>query len=518
MSFTIKKIKSCGFTTINNSLIRNTELNYNERVALIVVMSLPETKPNGEPFEYSVKGFASILGVAYLTAQKILVSLDEKGYLHREWDRIGGTFKKMEYIFYEDNRVNPYYCENSMSDPRPVIEEDFTEYPAEQPYMKGYTILDNSTIRNTDLKPVERLVWWGGLSLPKYKNNGERFEINIDSLSKMLSLNHSTVQKSLSVLIQRGYVRRDRYRLENGGNKFLYEFYQCSSDEDAQKNLKPEEEGAQSPEKELSKNDKAVDYITVDYNAKTERQPNDNISKNDKTVDYITVDCITVDCIQKNIIDKENNNKRNNSIKNTEISNKAVLTNIEYREENENSVSISDSDSTALIKTMKSIICKTFNKNEDELNGIELKMIEEWERCGADEEMLELAISDSLYKRNFSVKDIDYRLMSWLKAGAEDVEDCQDMINEAHKKNLEEFKKRNPEGYICIDPGKAEAIREIENGNPHTGLLMLLATNASDYLSLTEVERYIIPYSKTEWEGKWIADKLIQKMESSSPA
>lgn len=483
MSFVIRKVKRCGFTTINNSLIRNTDLDYNERVALIIVMSLPETKPNGEPFEYCVEGFAKIMGVAYSTAQKVLVSLDKKGYLYREWERIAGTYKRMEYVFYEDKRDNPYYATAGSDSDDAWVKEDFTDYPQDKPYMLGYTVFDNKSLRNIDLKPVERLVWWGGLSLPKHKNNGELFEINIDSLSKMLTLNHSTVQKAMSVLIQKGYVERTRYRTPNGGNKFMYEFYQYGSDEEAAENT--------------------GNVPTCDKS---------DISKNDKTVGRITVDCITVEQIQRNRILKENNNKRNN--KENNISNTAVISNLEYREEKKEDSDLS-SDSTALINKMKTIICKTFNKNEDELNGIELRMIEEWERCGANEEMLELAISDSLYKRNFSIKDIDYRLMTWLRAGAEDIDDCQKLIDEAHKKNLEEFKKRNNEGYIRINPGKTEAISEIMTGDPYSGLMMLNSGKTYEYLTPDEIIKYVVPFAVSKWDGTYLAVDILNKLDAS---
>ena len=486
MSFVIRKVKRCGFTTVNNSLIRNTDLDYNERVAIIIVMSLPETKPNGEPFEYCVEGFAKIMGVAYSTAQKVLVSLDKKGYLYREWERIAGTYKRMEYVFYEDKRDNPYYSDAGSDSADAWVKEDFTDYPQDKPYMLGYTVFDNKTLRNIDLKPVERLVWWGGLSLPKHKNNGELFEINIDSLSKMLTLNHSTVQKSLSVLIKKGYVVRTRYRTSNGGNKFIYEFYQYGSDEEAAENLS--------------------------------NQPictNTDISKNDKTVDCITVERITVEQIQKNEICKEINNKRNNIDNN---SNTAVISNLKYREGKEEPsemLSTISNDNAALVEEMKSIICKTFNKSPDELNGIELSMIDEWIRCGADEDILNLAVEDSLFKKNFSVKDIDYRIMTWLRAGAQTAADCQKMIDAAHQRNLEEFKKRNSNTTVTVMPRKNEAIKVIMTGSPYAGLMMLLSGRTYETLNPDEIVKYIVPFYKMEWEGKWIALELLKKLDAT---
>ena len=312
MPFIIRKIKRCGFTTINNSLLRNPELTANERVALILALSLPDTKADGTPFDYSCRGFTKIMGVSFVTVQKTFKSLEEKGYIYRFQEREDGYYNRMVYVFYEDSGDNPYYHKNDVSDTvSSSCDNEYDHSTFDKPYMKGFTNLDNKTVRNTDLTPVQRLIWWQGLSLPQFKNNGDPFEVSIFSLTKALSLTQDTVQRSLCILVEKGYLKREHYINSDNKHKNRYIFIEFP--ELNQEDVKDEECINNPKDEEAQQNQASSPRYRNPNSEENQSSCNEDCYMNPKHEIYTSEKHISDTYITKEIIDKEQIIKEQNN-------------------------------------------------------------------------------------------------------------------------------------------------------------------------------------------------------------
>lgn len=96
-----KEIKS-NFTVIHNAFVRDMNLGINARGILITMLSLPELQSNGEPWNFTIRGLASILPDGKTKVQSALNELEKHGYLLRRQIIENGRFVDTEYIFSDE--------------------------------------------------------------------------------------------------------------------------------------------------------------------------------------------------------------------------------------------------------------------------------------------------------------------------------------------------------------------------------------------------------------------------------
>lgn len=96
-----KEIKK-DFTVVHNAFVRDKNLGINARGILITMLSLPEIGPDGQPWNFSVRGLASILPDGKSKIQTALNELEKCGYLLRRQIIEKGRFVDVEYIFSDE--------------------------------------------------------------------------------------------------------------------------------------------------------------------------------------------------------------------------------------------------------------------------------------------------------------------------------------------------------------------------------------------------------------------------------
>lgn len=91
---TFKKVHKQGFTVIGNDVTMDKSLSLKERGMILTLMSLPDS------WKFSVAGLSEILPEATNTINRILKSLEGKGYLKRELNKAqNGKIIGCNYIF-----------------------------------------------------------------------------------------------------------------------------------------------------------------------------------------------------------------------------------------------------------------------------------------------------------------------------------------------------------------------------------------------------------------------------------
>lgn len=99
----LKKEIHKDFTVVHNAFVRDENLGINARGLLITMLSMPEYVQNGEPWNFSIRGLASILPDGKQKVQTALNELERCGYLlRRQITDSKGRFVDMEYVFSDE--------------------------------------------------------------------------------------------------------------------------------------------------------------------------------------------------------------------------------------------------------------------------------------------------------------------------------------------------------------------------------------------------------------------------------
>lgn len=99
----LKKEIHKDFTVVHNAFVRDENLGINARGLLITMLSMPEYTRNGEPWNFSIRGLASILPDGKQKVQTALNELERCGYLlRRQIIDEKGRFVDLEYVFSDE--------------------------------------------------------------------------------------------------------------------------------------------------------------------------------------------------------------------------------------------------------------------------------------------------------------------------------------------------------------------------------------------------------------------------------
>lgn len=156
-----KEIKS-DFTVIHNGFTRDQSLGINARGILITMLSLPEYNSDGEPWNFSIKGLASILPDGKLKVQTALNELEKHGYLLRKKILENGKFVDMEYIF--SDQIMPEALEvyqkkqakKAKTSSEESVLEDHSPYPENQDAVKPHPEKPYPGFRDTEKPDTEK--------------------------------------------------------------------------------------------------------------------------------------------------------------------------------------------------------------------------------------------------------------------------------------------------------------------------------------------------------------------------
>ena len=99
----LKKEIHEDFTVVHNAFVRDENLGINARGLLITMLSMPEYTRNGEPWNFSIRGLASMLPDGKQKVQTALNELERCGYLlRRQIIDSKGRFVDLEYVFSDE--------------------------------------------------------------------------------------------------------------------------------------------------------------------------------------------------------------------------------------------------------------------------------------------------------------------------------------------------------------------------------------------------------------------------------
>ena len=99
----LKKEIHKDFTVVHNAFVRDENLGINARGLLITMLSMPEYTKNGEPWNFSIRGLASMLPDGKQRVQTALNELERCGYLlRRQIIDSKGRFVDLEYVFSDE--------------------------------------------------------------------------------------------------------------------------------------------------------------------------------------------------------------------------------------------------------------------------------------------------------------------------------------------------------------------------------------------------------------------------------
>lgn len=187
----ILRNKTQGFTVVDNTILKDRNINLRDRGLYATLCSLPDG------WQLSVRGLAAILPDGKAAIASSLNCLESNGYLTRrpkkERGRITGT--EWEIIV-----------------PERKLELDL---PEEGNAMlvnrtQGVTIVKNNIIRNQQLPIKDRGMLITLLGLP----NG--WKMSVEGLAAILPDGKYAVRKSLNTLEEQGYLLRRQLRETNG--------------------------------------------------------------------------------------------------------------------------------------------------------------------------------------------------------------------------------------------------------------------------------------------------------------
>ena len=99
----LKKEIHKDFTVVHNAFVRDENLGINARGLLITMLSMPEYTRNGEPWNFSIRGLASMFPDGKQKVQTALNELERCGYLlRRQIIDSKGRFVDLEYVFSDE--------------------------------------------------------------------------------------------------------------------------------------------------------------------------------------------------------------------------------------------------------------------------------------------------------------------------------------------------------------------------------------------------------------------------------
>lgn len=165
----LKKKISKDFTTIHNTMLRDTNLGATERGVLLTMLSLPDN------WDFSIKGLTSILPDGYTKISTALKNLEKFGYLSRQRIYSNGRICDWEYIFSDEPIVESVESVENNNDSAPQeAETKEVENLKSGNLIQGFQGIENR--RSNQI----------------YNN-----QINNDQVSNNQSINHRAIERRL---------------------------------------------------------------------------------------------------------------------------------------------------------------------------------------------------------------------------------------------------------------------------------------------------------------------------------
>ena len=301
-----------NFTTVSNAFLQDKNLDIASRGLLMTILSLPEYQRNGEPWNFSTIGLASILPDGKAKVATALKKLEECGYLWRRRIYVAGKVADWEYIFNDEVMTEALEAYRLKLEKAAAKSSKREKQPKDIKRKKSLEMLENIEL---DLEPENRVL----VDNPPKKLEPENLELeNLDLENRVLEL-----------------IKEHKDKI----HKYKYK-------EEVSANLKESKEEQTSP-----------------------RTPSSKLQ-------------------------------------------------------------------------LIHVVCKIFNNIPSRLNGIEMGLIDNWERMGVTPDLVQLAAEDCLYIPGFTIKHLNKTIEEWMRADVTDVESAKAYIEERHQENLKKKRSR----------------------------------------------------------------------------
>ena len=160
----IRVLHNENYTTMANYHLRDDRLSLRAMGLMSKMLSLPDD------WDYTVAGLAAICKEGREAVRKVLMELEEAGYLERDQSREGGRFSGYDYTLHEEPiRRTEEEQKPEAADP-PLPEPEGTDCHASataQQSFKCHTLPARQSVRNDGESPLPRNPGDGGPPLPK---------------------------------------------------------------------------------------------------------------------------------------------------------------------------------------------------------------------------------------------------------------------------------------------------------------------------------------------------------------